>query len=68
VADSAAGDGGRGRAGGGGIGAAQAETPARHGETIAKGTVFEDADGSGQRTAASKGVAGVMVSNAATSY
>lgn len=40
---------------------AGAQTPAV-GET-AHGVVFEDADGSGKRTTASKGVAGVMVSN-----
>jgi hypothetical protein len=43
--------------------AAQSTPMARPLEVTARGTVFEDTDGTGVRGAASKGVAGVMVSN-----
>ena len=47
----------------GGAAQAAATVPARLFEVTAQGVVFEDADGTGKRGAASKGVAGVMVSN-----
>jgi hypothetical protein len=48
---------------GSGAGLAGAATSARPSEVIAQGIVFEDAEGTGRRGPASKGVAGVMVSN-----